>query len=101
MLNICQKPECGQRHRFLRLPLFVVSGASGTGKSAVCRYLLGNLAEVVVLDSDILWRPEFGSTGAGSPTFCETWLRVAKNIGQSGRPVVLFGSAVGVPDNVE
>lgn len=94
-------PECGHRQRFLRLPLFVVSGASGTGKSAVCQYLLGNLAEVVVLDSDILWRPEFGSTGAGGPTFCETWLRVAKNVGQSGRPVLLFGSSVGVPDNIE
>jgi len=89
------------RQRFLRLPLFVVSGASGTGQSPVCQSLLGNLPGVVVLDSDILWRPEFGSTGAGAPTFCETWLRVAKNVGQSGCPVLLFGSAVGVPDNVE
>jgi len=94
-------PERGYRQRFLRLPLFVVSGASGTGKSAVCQYLLANLAEVVALDSDILWRPEFGSTGAGGLTFCETWLRMAKNVGQSGRPLLLFGSALGVPDNIE
>ncbi|HKF67695.1 MAG TPA: hypothetical protein VKB36_14225 [Vicinamibacterales bacterium] len=63
--------------------------------------MLGKLTEVVVLDSDILWRPEFESPGAGVPNFCETWLRVAKNVGQSGRPVLLFGSAVGVPDNIE
>jgi len=63
--------------------------------------LRGKLTEVVVLDSDILWRPEFESPGAGGPNFCETWLRVAKNVGQSGRPVLLFGSAVGVPDNIE
>jgi hypothetical protein len=33
--------------------------------------------------------------------FSETWLRVAKNIAQSGRPVVLLGAGMGVPDNVE
>jgi AAA domain len=94
-------PECGHRYPFLRLPLFIVSGASGTGKSTVCQYLVGKLTEVVVLDSDILWRPEFQSTRAGAPNFCEIWLRVAKNVGQSGRPVLLFGSGMGVPDNIE
>jgi hypothetical protein len=28
-------PECGQRHPFLRQPLFVLTGASGAGKTAV------------------------------------------------------------------
>ena len=94
-------PECDYRHLFRRLPLFVVSGASGTGKTTVCHHLLGKVTEVVLLDSDILWRPEFESPGAPAPNFFETWLRMAKCIGQSGRPVVLFGSGVGVPDNVE
>src|SRR5207248_1183647 len=31
----------------------------------------------------------------------ETWLRMCKNIGQAGRPVVLFGAGVGVPSNLE
>ena len=39
------------------------------------------LTEVVLLDSDILWRPEFESPGAPAPNFCETWLRVAKSVG--------------------
>jgi len=81
--------------------LFIVSGASGAGKSTVCHHLLGKVTEVVLLDSDILWQPEFESPGAATPNFFETWLRVAKSIGQSGRPVVLFGSGVGVPDNIE
>jgi hypothetical protein len=120
MLNICVKcgiyrpdkvidpagpyaicPECGHKHRFLRLPLFLVSGASGTGKSTACHELLGKLADVVLLDSDILWRPEFAVPGAAGPNFIETWLRVAKSVGQSGRPVALFGAGVGVPDNIE
>ena len=53
--GIC--PECDYRHLFRRLPLFIVSGASGTGESTVCHHLLGRVTEVVLLDSDILWRP--------------------------------------------
>ena len=33
--------------------------------------------------------------------YFETWLRVCKNISQSGRPVVLFGAGIGVPENME
>jgi GTPase SAR1 family protein len=94
-------PECGHKHPFLRLPLLIVSGASGAGKSTVCHQLLGKLTDVVLLDSDILWRSEFATPGNTGPSFSETWLRVAKSVGQSGRPVVLFGAGVGVPDNIE
>src|SRR6266850_883890 len=81
-------PECGHRHLFRPLPLLIVSGASGAGKSTVCHQLLGKVTDAVLLDSDILWRPEFESFGAPAPNFFETWLRVAKSVGQSGRPVV-------------
>jgi ABC-type protease/lipase transport system fused ATPase/permease subunit len=47
-------PECGFGHHFLRLPLLVVSGASGAGKSTVCNMLVGCMKNVVVLDADIL-----------------------------------------------
>src|SRR5262249_10108352 len=50
-------PECGHRHPFLQLPLLLVSGASGAGKSTICHALLGALPEVVLLDSDILCKP--------------------------------------------
>ena len=94
-------PECGYPHPFLRLPLLVVSGASGAGKSAVCQRLSGRVTEAVLLDSDILWRPEFNTPENNYRDFFETWLRVCKNISQSGRPVVLFGAGVGVPANLE
>jgi len=94
-------PECGHRHPFRQLPLLIVSGASGAGKSAVCQALLGRLPEVVLLDSDILWRPEFNTPADNYRAFFETWLRLCKNIGQAGRPVVLFGAGVGVPANLE
>jgi hypothetical protein len=94
-------PECGYRHPFRQMPLLLISGASGSGKSTVCQALLGRLPEVVLLDSDILWRPEFNTPEDNYLAFFETWLRLCKNIGQAGRPVVLFGAGVGVPANLE
>jgi DNA-directed RNA polymerase subunit RPC12/RpoP len=41
-------PECGYKHRFLELPLLIVSGASGDGKSAVCHRLLGRVTQTVL-----------------------------------------------------
>lgn len=87
-------PVCGHRHPFVSLPLFVVTGASGAGKSAIGLELPARLSECVVLDADILWRPEFDTPADGYRAFRDTWLRLAKNIHQSGRPVVLLGSAV-------
>lgn len=94
-------PECGYQHPFLRLPLLIVSGASGTGKTAVCTHLTGHIPEAVLLDSDILWRAEFNHPENNHHDYFETWLRVCKNISQSGRPVVLFGAGIGVPENLE
>jgi DNA-directed RNA polymerase subunit RPC12/RpoP len=94
-------PECGHKQLFLQLPLLIVSGASGSGKSTLCSYLLGRLPQVVLLDADILWRPEFNRPGDNYRDFFNTWLRVSKNIAQSGRPVVLFNAGMGVPDNME
>lgn len=94
-------PECGHRHPFLALPLMIVGGASGAGKSAVCNHLTGRFRDAVLLDADILWRAEFNTPEDNYRDFFETWLRMAKNIGQSGRPVVLFGAGIGVPSNLE
>jgi hypothetical protein len=94
-------PECGFKHQFRRLPLLIVSGASGAGKSTVCQRLSGQVTQAVLLDSDILWRPEFNRPETNYRDYFEVWLRLCKNISQSGRPVVLFGAGVGVPENIE
>ena len=46
--------HCGHARPFLRLPLFQVTGASGSGKTRVCRDLPSALPECVILDQDIL-----------------------------------------------
>lgn len=91
-------PNCGRREPIHREPLLVVSGAGGTGKSAVLRNLRGTRDDVVMLDSDVLWRHEFWEE---LEWYTQTWLRLCRDIAQSKRPPVLFGAGFGVPANVE
>lgn len=84
--------ECGYKHSFLQLPLLMVCGASGAGKSAVRQHLPGRMSEVVVLEADILWRPEFDRPEEKYRDFHETWLRLCKNISQAGKPILLISA---------
>lgn len=98
-VSIC--PVCGHRQSFVRRPLLAVSGASGSGKSTLCQALLGRVSGGVLLDSDLLWRPEFNTPDTGYAEFFETWLRLTVAIHQSTGPVILFGAGFGVPTNLE
>lgn len=90
---------CGAGLRFLRLPLFIVSGASGSGKTTVMHHLLHTLPECVVLESDILW----GTVPADGPndfhSYYDLWLRMVKAVAQAGKPVLLCGTAL--PETIE
>ena len=83
---------CHHAHPFLQQPLFIITGPSGAGKTTVCLELVSLMNECVVMESDILW-------GNASHDYHDMWLRVAKNIGQAGRPVVLCGTAL--PEHFE
>lgn len=94
-------PSCGGRRPFRRLPLLLVGGPAGAGKSSVGATLLGGLGEAVVIEADLLWRREFDTPGDGYNSYCRLWLRLAAHISQSGKPVALFGAGFAVPENVE
>jgi len=94
-------PFCGYKNKFIPMPLFIVAGASGTGKSTVLKELFGKMDNVVLIETDIIWQEEFNKPENNYRKFFETWLRLAKNISQAGRPVVLFGAGLGVPENIE
>ncbi len=94
-------PECGHRQPFARKSLWVVGGASGSGKSTVCLELMGRVPGAVCLDADLLWRAEFNTPADGFAEFFETWLRLAVALNQSAGPVVLFGAGFAVPANLE
>ena len=93
-------PVCNQPHPFQQLPIFFVCGASGTGKTTIANHLTQQTNEVIILDGDILWRPEFNTPENNYRDFFETWLRLSKNIAQSGHPVVIF-NAGSIPENIE
>ncbi len=92
-------PICKYHHKFLQLPLFVLAGASGSGKSTVCLALTARAKDFVVIESDILWRNEFNMPENDYRDFRETWLRLCKNISQAGKSVLLCGA--GVPKQFE
>lgn len=92
-------PECNHAHEFLQLPLFIVSGPSGAGKSTMVSELSSITKDFVVLESDILWDNRFQSPETKYREYGELWLRMAKNIAQSGKPVILCGTAM--PDQLE
>ncbi|WP_052737863.1 AAA family ATPase [Bacillus sp. SA1-12] len=95
--GIC--PECNYSHEFLQLPLFIVTGASGTGKSTSA-FSLSNLSkDYVPLETDILWDNRFNTPETNYREYRELWLRTAKNISQAGKPVILCGTAM--PDQLE
>jgi uridine kinase len=83
------------------LSLLAIGGPSGAGKSAVGHALQGKVNEVVMLEGDLLWRPEFDRPDEKYRGFYETWLRLSKNVSQAGRPVALLNAGIAVPENVE
>jgi hypothetical protein len=85
--------QCSYEHHFKRLPLFVITGASCVGKSTVALQLPDRLPSHICLESDILWCDAFNDAQGDFTAYRNLWLRVVKNINQSGRPVVLIGSA--------
>jgi predicted kinase len=81
---------CGLRTPFVRVPLYQVTGASGTGKSAVAARLPAQLPDHVALGQDVLWRG--ADDEAEIVAYRRRWLRLAMNVAQGGRPVVLLGT---------
>ncbi len=87
-------PHCQYPHPFVHLPLYVVTGASGVGKTTVCLHMPTRTRDYVFLESDIFWQPVFNTPESDYAPFQNYCLRAAKNIAQAGRPVVLYGSVV-------
>jgi len=72
----------------MRLPLFLITGASGTGKSAVVPQLQRLLPQCDVFDMDIMlderdWKISH-----------RNWMRIAKSLAGQGRHVLLCGTTL-------
>lgn len=87
-------PNCNAEQPLKRLPLFIITGASGVGKSTLSIELYKNETDYIVMESDILWCDYFNTPEDDYRKYRETWLRVCKNISQAGKPVVLCGCSI-------
>jgi len=87
-------PKCGFKQEIKRLPLFIITGASGVGKSTIALELYKNEKDYIVLESDILWNNAYNTPEDDYLAYRELQLRLSKNISQVGKPVVLCGSAI-------
>lgn len=88
-------PDCGhtEPHRFF--PLFIVTGPSGAGKTAVVPELQRLLPDWEVFETDILW-----DSGGDWDIVKANWLRIAYSLAQRphGRLTMLCGTIQ--PDDV-
>jgi hypothetical protein len=102
--GLARCPRCGRLDPSgARMPLFVVTGASGAGKTSVHVPLARLLARTAVtFDVDLLL-DSAGMLSGGQqiswPGFRDAWLSVAHGVAQSGLPTVLLGPFI--PQHLE
>jgi ribosomal protein S27AE len=88
-------PRCGSESWLPALPLFVVTGASGTGNAAITGPLRSLLPSCVVFETDVILHV----AALGWETWRNTWLQLAHAAALGGRVTVLTGSLT--PDQLE
>ncbi|MGI5958825.1 MAG: AAA family ATPase [Massiliimalia sp.] len=82
-----------------KMDLFLLTGASGVGKSTAAEILFQRESDYLVMESDLLWDERFNTPENLYAPYRELWLTVCANISQIGKPVVLCGC--GVPEQFE
>lgn len=87
--------RCGAEQRVPALPLFVVTGASGAGKTTVTGPLRRLLPDCAVFEVDLTLQ----LAALGWEIWRDSWLRVAHGEALHGRVTVLCGSLM--PDQLD
>jgi hypothetical protein len=88
-------PRCGDESWLPALALFVVTGASGTGKSTITGPLRNLLPGCLAFDTDVISQV----AALGWDTWRNTWLQLAHAAALGGQATVLTGSLT--PDQLE
>lgn len=81
-------PRCGYRWSYRRLPLFILSGCSGVGKTTTGQELLQRDTDWIVLDADIFYNIMPHETDEDYHKQIEQVLSLSRNLMQSGKPVL-------------
>jgi len=88
-------PRCGTESWLPALPLFVVTGASGAGKSTISGPLRNLLPGCLVVEADVILHV----AALGWDTWRNTWLQLAHAAALGGHITVLTGSLT--PDQLD
>lgn len=94
---ICQ--QCGNQWKFKAMPLFVLTGCSGVGKTTTAQELLQRDTKFIVLDADFLYNIMPHDTEEDCKNWVEQILSLSKNIMQGRKP--LLWTIAGALDHFE
>lgn len=81
-------PKCGAKWEFISLPLFILTGCSGIGKTTTAIEIMRRKVDFVVLDVDILYGYVDWNDEESCKNLVETIANISKDIMQSGKPVL-------------
>ena len=81
-------PECNYSWSYLSLPLFILSGCSGVGKTTTAIEIMHTQKDIVVLDADIFCGVQNASTEDDYRRRIDTLESLSRNISQCGKPVL-------------
>lgn len=83
---ICQ--QCGHQWHFKKMPLFVLTGCSGVGKTTTAQELLQRETKFIPLDADFLYNIMPHNTEEDYRSWVEQIMSLSKNIMQAGKPLL-------------
>lgn len=86
--NKLRCPKCGAEWEFISMPLFILTGCSGVGKTTTAIEIMRKKVDFVVLDADILSGYVDWSSEESCNEWIETIINISKDIIQSGKPIL-------------
>ena len=94
-------PKCNSEWEYIRLPLFILSGCSGIGKTTTAIEIMKLTRDVVVMDSDIFCGVQNASSEEDYKRRIDTMEAISRNVNQSGKPCLwtVAGNLDMLPDS--
>ena len=83
---VCQ--QCGHKWNFKTMPLFILTGCSGVGKTTTAQELIKRDTDFITLDADFLFNIMPHDTEEDYRNWVEQILSLSKNIMQGGKPLL-------------
>lgn len=86
--NKLRCPKCGEEWEFKSMPLFILTGCSGVGKTTTAIEIMRRMVDFVVLDVDVFSGFMRVETEEDYNNRVELLTNISKDIMQSGKPVL-------------